>query len=549
MRIVISSGHGKYIRGASDILDEVDEARRVVGRVAEYLTEAGVDVVEFHDDTSTTQSENLDRIVDFHNSQGEHDLDVSVHFNAYEHTSKPMGVEVLYKTQDELAEIVSEAIAEAGNLIDRGPKYRSDLAFLNGANEPAILVETCFCDSEADAAQYEAHFDDICRAIASELAGEPMGGLPEQPPERPDRPVPPGGEVERPTLQQGDSGPEVASVQRSLGLPDDGEFGPATEAGVKSYQGAVGMAKDGVVGPATWEALDELDSRLAAGNNGISDELAEAIDRLVADAYDVWAIDWPDRGQPPPGYYGGMAKSFALAVTRYNAGDSAARIMAEAAADPDTDALAYYADEFEAEHMANDRPGLDSLRHLFVLMVGLGMRESSGDCFEGRDMSADNVQSETAEAGLFQSSWNLSSCAHEIGELLTEYENDPNGFHPTFARALYPSSNQLDCYGSGDGALYQWLARRSPAFAVLMTAVGLRRRKDHWGPVIRHEVSIMPAIDDLLIEVQRMIDNQPAPRPDPEPDPETPEVRITVRTKGKVKVVVKQVPPRRPWQP
>ena len=129
-------------------------------------------------------------------------------------------------------------------------------------------------------------------------------------------------------------------------------------------------------------------------------------------------------------------------------------------------------------------------------------------------MSADNVQSETAEAGLFQSSWNLSSCAHEIGELLTEYENDPNGFHPTFARALYPSSNQLDCYGSGDGALYQWLARRSPAFAVLMTAVGLRRRKDHWGPVIRHEVSIMPAIDDLLIEVQRMIDIQPAPGPD-----------------------------------
>ena len=126
MRIVISSGHGKYIRGASDILDEVDEARRVVGRVAEYLTEAGVDVVEFHDDTSTTQSENLDRIVDFHNSQGEHDLDVSVHFNAYEHTSKPMGVEVLYKTQDELAEIVSEAIAEAGNLIDRVRQFIAD---------------------------------------------------------------------------------------------------------------------------------------------------------------------------------------------------------------------------------------------------------------------------------------------------------------------------------------------------------------------------------------------------------------------------------------
>jgi hypothetical protein len=29
-KICISSGHGKYIRGASGYLDEVDEARRVV---------------------------------------------------------------------------------------------------------------------------------------------------------------------------------------------------------------------------------------------------------------------------------------------------------------------------------------------------------------------------------------------------------------------------------------------------------------------------------------------------------------------------------------
>ena len=28
--IVLSSGHGKYVRGASGIIDEVDEARRVV---------------------------------------------------------------------------------------------------------------------------------------------------------------------------------------------------------------------------------------------------------------------------------------------------------------------------------------------------------------------------------------------------------------------------------------------------------------------------------------------------------------------------------------
>ena len=97
-RIVISSGHGKYVRGASGILDEVDEARRVVERVADGLRVHGVDVKVFHDETSHSQNENLDTIVNYHNAQTR-DLDVSVHFNAYVETAKPMGTEVLYVTQ------------------------------------------------------------------------------------------------------------------------------------------------------------------------------------------------------------------------------------------------------------------------------------------------------------------------------------------------------------------------------------------------------------------------------------------------------------------
>src|ERR1700748_3155027 len=112
MQICISSGHGKYIRGAADILDEVDEARRVADKVAEYLRSAEVEVERFDDNTSDSQNENLNTIVDWHNAQ-ERDLDVSVHFNAYEHTTKPMGTEVLYVTQQKLAEDVCDAIVEA----------------------------------------------------------------------------------------------------------------------------------------------------------------------------------------------------------------------------------------------------------------------------------------------------------------------------------------------------------------------------------------------------------------------------------------------------
>ena len=41
--------------------------------------------------------------------------------------------------------------------------------------------------------------------------------------------------------------------------------------------------------------------------------------------------------------------------------------------------------------MRNDVSGTDTLRHLFVLMIGLGMRESSGRYCEGRDQSASNT--------------------------------------------------------------------------------------------------------------------------------------------------------------
>lgn len=184
MKIVISSGHGKYIRGAAGPepwgLDEVDEARKVVETVADMLRDAGVDVVTYHDNTSTTQNENLNAIVDFHNEQ-ERDLDISVHFNAYTETASKMGVECLYVTQETLSAKVSAAIAAATNLPDRGAKYRSDLFFLGNTEAPAILIETCFVDSSADANAYRANYNDVCAAIAEAISGESVDTAPEFP--------------------------------------------------------------------------------------------------------------------------------------------------------------------------------------------------------------------------------------------------------------------------------------------------------------------------------------------------------------------------------
>src|SRR5215469_1665505 len=124
MRIAMSAGHGLKIRGAEGPepwgLDEVDEARAVCTELASQLLARRVQVAgPFFDDVSTSQNENLERIVDWHNEQ-ERDLDISVHFNAYEPTNGERGTEVLYVTQEELAGHIAAAIADAGELTNRG---------------------------------------------------------------------------------------------------------------------------------------------------------------------------------------------------------------------------------------------------------------------------------------------------------------------------------------------------------------------------------------------------------------------------------------------
>jgi hypothetical protein len=169
----ISSGHGLNVRGASGVIDEVDEARKVVDQVTSLLVAHGIKVATFHDDTSNEQSENLEAIVNFHNDQ-ERDLDISIHFNAYTDTTKPMGTECLYLTCADVASHVANAMAHVG-FINRGAKYRDDLYFLNNTHQPAILIEVCFVDSTADADIYQARFEPLCRLIAASIV-LPMTG-------------------------------------------------------------------------------------------------------------------------------------------------------------------------------------------------------------------------------------------------------------------------------------------------------------------------------------------------------------------------------------
>ena len=64
-----------------------------------------------------------------------------------------------------------------------------------------------------------------------------------------------GGSGGRRTARRARGGGGVRALQRKVGVPADGVFGPGTEAAVKRWQARHGLAADGIVGPATRSAM------------------------------------------------------------------------------------------------------------------------------------------------------------------------------------------------------------------------------------------------------------------------------------------------------
>jgi hypothetical protein len=321
--------------------------------------------------------------------------------------------------------------------------------------------------------------------------------------------------ITRPTLSIGSSGSQVTLVQRLLGArPLDGDFGNITAEAVMAFQAMCDLVDDGVVGPMTWEAL-EVEFDLPPYPPALLEPLDPATAAAIigmARSSEIAHYEWRDRGQAPPAYVGGMAIAFAMCIRKLFAFDTSALDMAKANShDEDKDALAWYAEIFDGLDMSNETAGLKTLRHLFVLLLGLGMRESSGQHCEGRDQSAENVQSDTAEAGLFQQSWNSSSCSTEIEKLMAEYTGGL-GVDPPQQCALQIFEVDVSCsqadwenYGSGEGRAFQKLCKSCPQFAVEAAAIGLRHLRQHWGPINRREVEVRPEANDMFADVEALI--------------------------------------------
>jgi len=516
MRIVISAGHSAIVRGADGPdpwgLDEYDENVRVTRRVGELLNAAGVSCDIVIDSHSTNQDQNLNWLISEHNKRTR-DRDVSIHFNHDGDTDGTRGVEVYYGSDRDLAADISAEIAIASGLTDRGAKDGTHLRWVRETEMPAQLIEVAFVNARGDVDRYQQHFEDIARAIAQTIGGVVIGTEPPpvgQRPERPQRPerVP---IDERPTLRQGDSGDDVVDMQRMIPRftgEFDGDFGPTTYENVVRYQRSRGLEADGICGPLTWEALytHKLPVPPPPPPPGALTPDQQVIVMRIANGSEIADYSWPDRGVAPTGFTQGMALSFAQTYKKLKADHPAAVEMAKARTDSDKDVLNLWREEFEDEDMSNETAGIDTLRHLYAFMLGSGMRESSGQHCVGRDTSAgsSSQSSDTCEAGAFQTSYNASNASNpEFDNLMDEYlEGLSPGYLDAWSEGVSCSSADWENYGSGRGADFQALSKNAPAFSVEAHALTLRNLCNHYGPVIRFEVTLKREADEMFKAVE-----------------------------------------------
>jgi hypothetical protein len=248
--------------------------------------------------------------------------------------------------------------------------------------------------------------------------------------------------------------------------------------------------------------LEHLSSPSGLALANIEDPtIAEVV--KAANQSKIAKYNWKDRGVAALGYTAGMAVAYGQRYRKLLAGDVYAVEMSKEQGAATRDALAWYADTFKDAGFAAAKTPTDRLRRLFVLMVGLGMRESSGSHCVGRDKSANNTTAETAEAGLFQMSWNSRSMSPLLPLLFEKYTGRTDLLEIFKAKC---SADDLKNWGKGDGAAFQKLSKECPAFAIDFAAIGLRNRRSHWGPINKRAAEIRPDCDVLLRQVESIVD-------------------------------------------
>ncbi|MCY6354938.1 N-acetylmuramoyl-L-alanine amidase [Clostridium sp. ZS2-4] len=172
MKIAIRGGHNYGVPGASGILNEVEEDRKIYVKVIGYLKQLGHQILDVTPNKTATSAEDLSYGVSKANAWAA-DYFCSIHLNA----GGGKGTEVLYYNWsykgNTMATNIVKKIAALG-FVNRGAKADTrGLYELRYTNMPANIIEVCFVDSQVDVNLYrKIGVDKIAKAIAEGITGQ-----------------------------------------------------------------------------------------------------------------------------------------------------------------------------------------------------------------------------------------------------------------------------------------------------------------------------------------------------------------------------------------
>lgn len=291
MKVNVHGGHSLKCRGASGLLDEVNEDRAVKNKVIELLRANGHTVYDCTDDVGATQNANLRNIVNKCNAH-KVDLDVSIHLNAGGGTGTEVYVYSDSSKAKGYAQRIVNNISNSLGIRNRGVKTSTNLYVLRKTKSPSLLIECCFVDNAVDKVKWNS--DKCAKAIVEGILNATVSNIIHTEASKP-TPTPNNntnklnydGWVARLQTElnnqfhkglnvDGLRGPETLDacvmvkkgakgnitrlIQERLNsvgfsLSIDGIFGSGTYNAVKVFQRNRGLSADGIVGRNTWDWL------------------------------------------------------------------------------------------------------------------------------------------------------------------------------------------------------------------------------------------------------------------------------------------------------
>lgn len=170
-KIAIRGGHNFQAKGASALIDETIEDRKVYKATMNYLRECGysvLDVTPSDCDVNTDLRYGVNKAEEWGA-----DLFISIHFDkCYDNYEGALGTATWICGTGGQAEIIARRIvnqvADGTGLKNRGVRTNPRLYELRKTSMPSIIIETCFCEATEDVKIYKNKGADLIGKLIAE---------------------------------------------------------------------------------------------------------------------------------------------------------------------------------------------------------------------------------------------------------------------------------------------------------------------------------------------------------------------------------------------